>query len=99
MAHITGGGLVGNIPRVLPKTNDAILKKESWPKHKIFSFLQAKGPVEEAEMYRVFNMGIGFVLIVAEDFADSITKKLSRYGEKVYRIGRITSGTGKVLIK
>ena len=99
MAHITGGGLVGNIPRVLPKTNDAILKKESWPKHKIFSFLQAKGSVEEAEMYRVFNMGIGFILIVAEDFADSITKKLSRYGEKVYRIGRITSGTGKVLIK
>ncbi len=99
MAHITGGGLVGNIPRVLPKTCDAILKKESWPKHKIFSFLQAKGPVEEAEMYRVFNMGIGYVLIVAEDFADSITKKLSRYGEKVYRIGRITSGTGKVLIK
>jgi phosphoribosylformylglycinamidine cyclo-ligase len=99
MAHITGGGLVGNIPRVLPKAYDAVLKKESWPKHKIFSFLQAKGPVEEAEMYRVFNMGFGFVLIVAEDFADSITKKLSRYGEKVYKIGRITTGTGKVVLK
>ena len=99
MAHITGGGLVGNIPRVLPRTCDAVLKKESWPKHKIFSFLQAKGPVEEAEMHRVFNMGVGFVLIVAEDFADSIIKKLSRYGEKVYRIGRITSGTGKAIIK
>ncbi len=99
MAHITGGGLVGNIPRVLPRACDAVLKKESWPKHKIFSFLQTKGPVEEAEMYKVFNMGIGFVLIAAEDFADSITKKLSRYGEKVYKIGRITSGTGKVVIK
>ena len=99
MAHITGGGLLGNIPRVLPKTCDAVLKKESWPKHKIFSFLQAKGPVEEAEMYRVFNMGIGFVLIVAEDFADSIAAKLTRYGEKTYKIGRITTGTGKVVLK
>ena len=99
MAHITGGGLAGNIPRVLPKDCDAVIKKTSWPRHKIFTFLQAKGPVEEAEMFRVFNMGIGFVLIVAEDFADSITKKLTRYGEKVYKIGRITSGTGKVALK
>jgi phosphoribosylformylglycinamidine cyclo-ligase len=50
-------------------------------------------------MFRVFNMGIGFVLIVAEDFADSITKKLARLGEKVYRIGRIATGTGKVILK
>jgi len=99
MAHITGGGLVGNIPRVLPKNCDAVITKKSWPKHKIFTFLQSKGPVEEAEMYRVFNMGVGFVLIVAEDFADSIAKKLTRYGEKVYNIGRITTGTGKVVLK
>ncbi len=99
MAHITGGGLVENIPRVLPKDCDAAIKKSSWPIPKIFSFLQEKGPVEEAEMFRVFNMGIGFVLIVAEDFADSIKKKLTRYGEKVYKIGRITTGTGKVVFK
>jgi phosphoribosylformylglycinamidine cyclo-ligase len=99
MAHITGGGLVGNIPRILPKDCDAVLKKSSWQRHKIFSFLQQHGPVEEEEMYRVFNMGIGFVLIVAEDFADSITRKLSRYGEQVYRIGRVTTGTGKVVLK
>ncbi len=99
MAHITGGGLVGNIARVLPNNCDAAIKKFSWPVHKIFTFLQDKGPVEEAEMLRVFNMGIGFVLIVAEDFADSITKKLARLGEKVYRIGRITTGTGKVILK
>lgn len=99
MAHITGGGLVGNLPRVLPKDCNAVIKKSSWPVPKIFTFLQAKGPVEEAEMFRVFNMGIGFVLIVAEDFAHSITKKLSRFGEKVYRIGRITTGTGKVALK
>ncbi len=99
MAHITGGGLIGNIPRVLPKNCDAVIKKTSWPKHKIFTFLQQTGPVEEKEMYRVFNMGIGYVLIVAEDFADSIMKKLKRYGEKVYRIGRITTGNGNVVLK
>jgi len=99
MAHITGGGLPGNVPRVLPKDCDAAIKKSSWPVPKMFTFLQEKGPVEEDEMFRVFNMGIGFVMVVAEDFADSITKKLLHYGEKVYKIGRITSGTGKVLIK
>jgi phosphoribosylformylglycinamidine cyclo-ligase len=99
MAHITGGGLVGNIPRVLPKDCNAVIKKSSWPRHKIFTFLQEAGPVEEAEMFRVFNMGIGFVLIVAEDFADSITKKLTKFGEKVYKIGRISTGTGQVVLK
>ncbi|MHC4693703.1 MAG: phosphoribosylformylglycinamidine cyclo-ligase [Planctomycetota bacterium] len=99
MAHITGGGLAGNIPRVLPKDCNAVIKKSSWPKHKIFSFLQESGPVEDTEMFRVFNMGIGFVLIVAEDFANSIIKRLSHFGEKVYRIGRITTGTGKVILK
>ena len=99
MAHITGGGLVGNIPRVLPKDCNAVIKKTSWPVPNIFTFLQKTGPVEEAEMFKVFNMGIGFVLIVAEDFADSIAKKLTRYGEQVYKIGRITTGTGKVVLK
>ncbi len=99
MAHITGGGLVGNIPRVLPKDCNAVIKKSSWSRHNIFTFLQNAGPVEEDEMFRVFNMGIGFVLIVAEDFANSIAKKLTKFGEKVYRIGRITTGTGKVALK
>jgi phosphoribosylformylglycinamidine cyclo-ligase len=99
MAHITGGGLVGNIPRVLPRNCDATIKKASWPVPKIFTFLKDKGPVEEAEMFRVFNMGVGFVLIVAEDFADSIKKKLTKYGETVYKIGRIITGTGKVVLK
>jgi phosphoribosylformylglycinamidine cyclo-ligase len=99
MAHITGGGLVGNIPRVLPKDCNATIKKSSWPRHDIFTFLQKAGPVEEKEMFRVFNMGIGYVLVVAEDFADSISAKLTKFGEKVYRIGRITTGTGKVVLK
>ena len=99
MAHITGGGLPGNIPRVLPKDCNAVIKKSSWPRHNIFTFLQNTGPVEEDEMYRVFNMGIGFVLIVAEDFADSIASKLTRFGEQVYPIGRITTGAGRVILK
>ena len=99
MAHITGGGLVGNIPRVLPRGCDAAIKKSNWPVPKIFTFLQKTGPVEEEEMFRVFNMGVGFVLIVAEDFAESITKKLTKYGERVYKIGRITTGAGKVVLK
>ena len=99
MAHITGGGLVGNIPRVLPKDCNAVLKTNAWPRPEIFDYLQQAGPVEEAEMFRVFNMGIGFVLIVAPDFADSISAKLTRYGERVYRIGTVTAGTGKVILK
>jgi phosphoribosylformylglycinamidine cyclo-ligase len=99
MAHITGGGLDGNVPRVIPPDCDAVIKKSAWPKHNIFALLQNKGPVEEEEMYRVFNMGIGFVLVVAEDFADSIAKKLTKLGEQVYNIGRITSGSGQVVLK
>ena len=99
MAHITGGGLVGNIPRVLPRDCNAVINKSSWEAPKIFGFLQEQGPVEEGEMFRVFNMGIGYVMVVAEDFADSIMKKLARYGEKVYKTGRVTIGVGKVVLK
>jgi len=99
MAHITGGGLVGNIPRVLPDNCNAVLKTKSWPVPDIFNYLQKAGPVEDTEMYRVFNMGIGYVLVVAPDFADSIESKLTRYGEQVYRIGTITAGSGNVILK
>ncbi|MEN6307471.1 MAG: AIR synthase-related protein, partial [Anaerohalosphaeraceae bacterium] len=99
MAHITGGGLVGNIPRVLPDDCDAVLKQNTWPVHPIFNLLQKLGPVDDEEMYRVFNMGIGYVLIVAPDFADSVKEKLEKSGETVYQIGTITAGNKKVIIK
>jgi phosphoribosylformylglycinamidine cyclo-ligase len=99
MAHITGGGLVGNIPRVLPANCDAILKKDSWPVPPIFYFLQKLGPVEEQEMFRVFNMGIGYVLIVAPDFADSVKQKLKKSGQTVYEIGVIAAGKKTVVLK
>jgi phosphoribosylformylglycinamidine cyclo-ligase len=97
MAHITGGGLVGNLPRVLPKDLNAILKKTAWPRPLIFPFLQEAGPVEEEEMFRVFNMGIGFVLVVAAEAAPAVAEKLSEYGETVYTIGHIGSGSGAVV--
>ena len=99
MAHITGGGLVGNIPRVLPANCDAVLKKDSWPVPPIFHFLQKLGPVEEQEMFRVFNMGIGYVLIVAPDFADSVKQKLKKSGQTVYEIGVIAAGKKTVVLK
>lgn len=99
MAHITGGGLVGNIPRVLPENCDAVLKTNAWPVPKIFPLLQKLGPVDNNEMYRVFNMGIGFVLIVAPDFAAAVKEKLEKTGETVYEIGHIASGTKKVVLK
>ena len=99
MAHITGNGLPGNIPRVLPPDCNAVLKKSSWPRPKIFNFLQKMGPVEEEEMFRVLNMGIGYVLIVAADFADAAARMLIHSGEKVYNIGRVTRGTGQVVLK
>ncbi len=99
MAHITGGGIVGNVPRVLPADCNAVIKKSSWPRPKIFNFLQKAGPVEEEEMFRVFNMGIGYVVVVARDFADAAARNLLRSGQRVYNIGRITRGAGKVVLK
>jgi phosphoribosylformylglycinamidine cyclo-ligase len=90
---------VGNIPRVVPKNMDVVLDSESWPIPPIFKFLQKHGPVEEQEMYRVFNMGIGFVMIVAKDFADAVMQKLTKYGETVYKIGAIAPGKNRVIIK
>ena len=99
MAHITGGGLVGNIPRVLPKNLNAVIKKSNWPVPPIFTFLKKNGPVTEEEMFRVFNMGIGYVLVTAPDFANSIADKLKKYGQTVYKLGTITAGSGKVVLK
>lgn len=96
MAHITGGGLPGNLPRVLPRTLDAVIDTTVWDVPAVFRFLQDKGAIDEHEMWRVFNMGIGYVLAVRPAFADSITKQLERSGETVHRIGRLKRGKGRV---
>ena len=99
MAHITGGGLPGNLPRVLPENCQAVIKKTSWPKPPIFDLLAKWGPVDEEEMYRVFNMGIGYVLVVRPTFTDSILAQLKRVKQKAYLIGRIRRGSKKVILE
>jgi len=99
MAHITGGGLVGNIPRVLSDDCDAVIDKSGWDVPEIFGYLQEKGPVEEEEMFRVFNMGIGYVVIVDGAYADEVSAKLSESGESVFIIGEIAEGSGKVVLR
>jgi phosphoribosylformylglycinamidine cyclo-ligase len=89
LAHITGGGIVENVPRVLPKAVRAVIDKMSWPRPKLFDWLQREGNVAEDEMHRVFNCGIGMVVVVAEKDAEVATGCLREAGETVYRIGRI----------
>lgn len=96
MAHITGGGLPGNVNRALPKDVDARIDTKAWETPAIFRFLEERGGVERDEMYRVFNMGIGYVLIVRPTFADSIVRQLNRMGERAFVIGEVVKGQGKV---
>ncbi|HHX77934.1 MAG TPA: phosphoribosylformylglycinamidine cyclo-ligase, partial [Firmicutes bacterium] len=99
MAHITGGGLPENLPRVLPPGLDFILDKRKIPVTPVFSLLQSAGNVPETDMYRTFNMGIGFVLVISPgDFA-SFEREMDKQGEKYFLIGEVVPGEGKVLFK
>ena len=89
MAHITGGGLVENVPRVLPDAVTAVLEKSAWPRPPLFDWLQKEGNVAEHEMHRVFNCGIGMAVVVAVEHADAALKHLQDLGETAYRIGAI----------
>jgi phosphoribosylformylglycinamidine cyclo-ligase len=97
MAHITGGGLTDNVPRVLPDTLDAHIKLGSWPVLPIFQYLYEKGEVARDEMLRVFNMGIGMVLIVAPEMVDSISRHFAQIGQKYFFIGNVRKGSGHVV--
>jgi phosphoribosylformylglycinamidine cyclo-ligase len=92
LAHITGGGLIENIPRVLPNGCHAVVDTDSWDLPSIFAELQSGGQIAAAEMARTFNCGIGMVAIVGEAEADSVTQALESAGETVVRIGRIEAG-------
>jgi phosphoribosylformylglycinamidine cyclo-ligase len=97
MAHITGGGIPGNLPRVFPKGLEARIKKAAWDVPPAFEWLQKAGDVPAKEMWSVFNMGIGFVLIVSPYYADHVAEMLEKAGETVYRLGRMARGTGEVV--
>jgi phosphoribosylformylglycinamidine cyclo-ligase len=92
LAHITGGGLVGNVPRMLPQGMRAVLRKKMWPRPQLFSWLQQNGNVDEAEMHRVFNCGIGMVIAVAREHVAPATMLLKREGELAYEIGFVEAG-------
>lgn len=92
LAHITGGGLPGNLPRVLPEGLTVRVKRDSWRAQPIFDLIAAKGPVDPLEMMRVFNMGIGFVLIVSPHFGDVIMTRLRRKGERCWVLGKVRKG-------
>jgi len=94
LAHITGGGLTGNVPRILPKKTRAVIRQASWPRPEIFQWLQRAGNVAESEMHRVFNCGIGMVVVVAAAAASRAAAVLRAAGETVYEIGSIEKFSG-----
>lgn len=96
VAHITGGGLPGNLNRVLPETADAQIDTSTWGVPPIFSELQRLGEIETSEMFRTFNMGIGMTLVVPRSQADGVCDLLLEHGHPAIQIGEITSGSGLV---
>jgi phosphoribosylformylglycinamidine cyclo-ligase len=92
MAHITGGGITLNLPRVLPAQRRARIDPRAWPQPPIFAAIQRAAAVDDAEMRRTFNMGIGFVLVVAPEDAAAATRQLEALGERIYPIGEIVPG-------
>jgi phosphoribosylformylglycinamidine cyclo-ligase len=94
LAHITGGGFVDNIPRVLPKNCDVVIRKGSWDMLPIFKMIQDKGRVPAEELYQVFNMGIGMTIIVAADQVDAVMKFIKAAKQKAWLIGDVVKGRG-----
>ncbi len=94
LAHITGGGLLGNVPRILPEKTKAVIEKASWPRPPVFQWLQREGNVAEEEMHRVFNCGIGMVLVAAAADVKRVAELLRAAGETVYEIGVIEKASG-----
>jgi phosphoribosylformylglycinamidine cyclo-ligase len=96
MAHITGGGLTGNLNRVLPENCDAKIRKGSWPVLPIFKLLKQLGDLDADDMYRAFNMGVGYVIVLPSDQADSLVTAVNKTDYRAYPIGEIISGSGQV---
>jgi phosphoribosylformylglycinamidine cyclo-ligase len=94
-AHITGGGFIDNIPRVLPKNCDVVIRKGSWEMLPIFRIIEQKSRVPDAELYQVFNMGIGMVAIVANERANDVLRFIDSSGHRAWMIGEVVSGSGR----
>jgi len=98
LAHITGGGFMDNIPRVLPKKCDVVIHKGSWEIPLIFQLIEGRGGVEEKELYQVFNMGIGMTVIVDADKADATLKFIRAQKQPAWVIGEVVPGAGKARV-
>jgi len=98
MAHITGGGFYDNLPRMLPAECAVRIQRGNWPVPSIFSTIQKKGNIDDREMYRTLNMGIGMVLVFSSREAGNAVKMLTSFGEKAYIIGEVIKGCRKVKI-
>ncbi len=92
LAHITGGGITDNLPRILPPGTGAAVRTGSWPVPPVFDYIRRHGRVDEAEMYRTFNMGIGMILVTAPEDASAVCARFAARGEPVYEIGEIVAG-------
>ena len=98
MAHITGGGLYDNVPRVLPENVDAVFDRSTWKTPAIFQFIEEAGKVDHEEMYRVFNMGIGYVLMVGKKDVDPTLEILKANKQRAIVVGEVVPGTGKSVL-
>lgn len=98
MAHITGGGLPGNLDRVLPDSLDAVVDTASWDVPPLFKVLETAGEVPRDEMFRVFNMGVGMVVIAAPEYADQIVREVDAAGIGAWQMGEIRVGSGNVVL-
>ena len=98
LAHITGGGFVDNLPRVLPKNCDVIIRKGSWEMLPIFKMIESNGGVPDEELYQVFNMGIGMTVIVAADKADAVLKLARKHRHRGWVIGEVARGRGEARV-
>lgn len=98
LAHITGGGLLENVPRVLPEGLQARIDPSAWPRPELFTWLQHEGGVSDEEMLRTFNCGIGMVVVVSQALADHAVERLAAEGETVYRIGQVEPGKSGVVL-
>jgi phosphoribosylformylglycinamidine cyclo-ligase len=99
LAHITGGGLTENIPRILPEGTGVHINRETWPVLPVFKLMQKIGNVSDSEMFRTFNMGVGMVIVATPQDAETIKAHLKERGGAVYEIGRVTEGEREVIIE
>jgi len=99
LAHITGGGLLENLPRVLPENTCAVIDTGSWSMPTVFQWLQQHGNVEQMEMYRTFNCGIGMVAVVPENEADTIVRTLNDSGTSAWRLGQVEASSGAAAVR